>query len=204
MRIVRLPLPLLAILLVLTGCAAERGGLGGQEGEDLHGQDSGGDTDAETDTDTDADTDSDTDSDSDTDTDTDSDTDTTSDTGDTGAVGGYAGPFVVDAVDGTGTADRCSGTATLTVAGTDVVGSGACLFAGPLAASFPDGLGASIVGTLPGDGTASGTVSFTIGATGDLAWTGVMAANLTGTFTGSLVAPEATLAVSGSFDVAPE
>lgn len=188
MRIVRLLLPLLPWAL-LTGCAVGWGGLGGQEGEDLNP----GDTDAAGgDTGTDGDTDTD-----------DDDTDTAdSDTAASGAT--YVGRFEVDATDASGTVDHCVGTVALRVVDGEATGAGACTFSGPLATTFPEGLGAAVLGTIAGDETAAGTVSFSSGATGDLPWVGARAATLTGTFAGELAAGDASYTVTGRFDAAPE
>lgn len=193
------PVRLLPFFLVLfAGCGLVPG-FGGQEGEDL--EDTGGaDTDATDDSGSD-DTDTD-DTDDDDSADVDTGPDDSGDTGDTGGTPGFHGPFVLDATAADGTADRCTGTVGLDVTDATIVGTASCTFAGPLATRFPSGLGA----TLDGAGTdpASGTVRFTLGATGDLAWTGsASASRVAGTFAGDL-GGDAPIAVTGSFDAVAE
>ena len=187
MRIVGFPLPFLPLALLLDGCVGALNPIGGQEGEDY--TDTGSDGDADTDADTDTDTDGDTDSDTDV---------------DTGGGGGLVGPIVIDAVDGAGATDRCTGTVTALVEGDGTSGAGACTFAGPLAATFPDGLAVTLLGAVDAEGGAAGTLTFTLGVEGELPWTGTYGTVLAGTFAGALADAETPLTVTGSFEASPE
>ncbi len=182
MRILGVPLPVLPFAWLLAACVTSAD-IGGQEGEDLEDTDTNDADTAEADTDVDGD-----------------------DTADADTAGGrdYVGPFVIDAVDAAGLADRCAGTIALQdVAGT-LTGEGECTFSGPLATPFPDGLGADVSGSVEADDTASGACTFTLGASGTLPWSGTLGTDLAGTFSGTLTTASTTLTVTGRFDAAPE
>jgi hypothetical protein len=180
-------------LLLLVACTGT-GWFGGQEGEDMGGDDTGGTTDTDR---------PDTASDSGTDTDTDTDSGDDSGSTDT-AVGWYfGGPFTIDATDGGGLTDRCTGTQAIRGGphlGDPLAGPASCTFAGALASAFPSGLGVTVAGAITGT-VAAGTLTFESGASGEvLDWTGTYEDDtLTGTFTGSLTSGATTVTVTGTF-----
>ncbi len=176
---------LLALLSLLLPACGLVPGMGGQEGEDLSDS---GIADSGTGTDSGSDSGSD-------------DTDEV-DSGDTAYEPPFTGPFILDAMDGSANADRCTGTIELAIDGSALTGSGTCTFAGALATSFPDGVGVTVEGTVAGDGAVSGLVQFVTGASGELAWTGTATSSIiVGSFGGDLDGTT-PISVSGSFDAA--
>jgi hypothetical protein len=144
------------------------------------------------------DADADTDTDADTDADTDTDTDVDSDSGDTGATSPrFSGPFRFDATSSS-SVDVCAGNAEIVRSDDLLPGTFACVFSGPLAASYPSGISGTIEGTAAG-AVAAGTLHFTASAFGDVAWSGALTSDtLEGRFTGAVTGlPD--LEIAGTF-----